>query len=93
MHPLTRSLYPRDWAHISRRVISERGERGDHCERCGRARRPGTVLTVHHRDGNPSNCVDENLVVLCQGCHLAIQGRGLGPYIRRRLGQLPLWDD
>lgn len=27
------------------------------------------VLTVHHKDFNPSNCADENLACLCQRCH------------------------
>ena len=29
------------------------------------------VLTVHHIDGNPSNCDRSNLIALCQRCHLA----------------------
>lgn len=28
------------------------------------------VLTVHHLDGDPTNNVRENLVALCQRCHL-----------------------
>ena len=33
------------------------------------------VLTVHHLDGDKSNCRLWNLVALCQVCHLQIQGR------------------
>jgi hypothetical protein len=33
------------------------------------------VLTVHHLDGNKSNCDDWNLAALCQRCHLRVQGR------------------
>lgn len=33
------------------------------------------ILTVHHLDGNKSNCVWWNLLALCQRCHLEIQGR------------------
>jgi len=28
------------------------------------------VLTVHHIDANPANCADDNLIALCQRCHL-----------------------
>lgn len=33
------------------------------------------VLTVHHLDRNKSNCEPWNLAVLCQVCHLQIQGK------------------
>ncbi len=33
------------------------------------------ILTVHHADGDKSNCVWWNLLALCQRCHLTIQGR------------------
>lgn len=33
------------------------------------------ILTVHHLDGNKSNCEWWNLLALCQRCHLQIQGR------------------
>ena len=33
------------------------------------------VLTVHHLDGDKSNCRWWNLTALCQVCHLSIQGR------------------
>lgn len=32
-------------------------------------------LTVHHLDGNKSNCRWWNLLALCQLCHLTIQGK------------------
>lgn len=28
------------------------------------------ILTVHHKDENPSNNERDNLICLCQGCHL-----------------------
>ena len=34
------------------------------------------VLTVHHLDFDKANCAPWNLAVLCQVCHLAVQGRG-----------------
>jgi len=33
------------------------------------------VLTVHHLDGNKSNCLWFNLLALCQVCHLHIQAK------------------
>lgn len=33
------------------------------------------VLTVHHLDGDKSNCADWNLAALCQVCHLRVQGK------------------
>lgn len=33
------------------------------------------ILTVHHLDGDKSNCLWWNLAALCQRCHLTIQGR------------------
>ena len=33
------------------------------------------VLTVHHLDGDKSNCRWWNLLALCQRCHLQVQGK------------------
>lgn len=33
------------------------------------------IATVHHADGNKSNCAWWNLLALCQRCHLEFQGR------------------
>jgi len=64
--------YPPDWEEIARRVKERAGWR---CEHCGHPHDPvaGYTLTVHHLDGNPVNCSPENLVALCQRCHLRIQ--------------------
>ena len=47
------------------------------CERCGVPNNEdspdGTMLTVHHLDGNKMNCEWWNLAALCQRCHLRIQ--------------------
>lgn len=49
------------------------------CERCGVRNNEdapdGTMLTVHHLDGNKQNCEWWNLAALCQRCHLRIQSR------------------
>lgn len=47
------------------------------CERCGHPHDPraGYTLTVHHLDGDKQNCRSANLAVLCQRCHLSVQGK------------------
>ena len=66
--------YPANWQQIADACKQQAGWR---CERCGHAddRASGHVLTVHHLDGDKSNCRDWNLAALCQRCHLSIQGR------------------
>ena len=66
--------YPSDWDEIARRLKAAVGWR---CEHCGHAHDPsrGYALTVHHLDGDPANCRRQNLVALCQRCHLSIQAR------------------
>ena len=68
------SHYPSDWKAIAKRIKDNAGWR---CERCKapHAVKDAYVLTVHHLDGNKSNCADWNLAALCQRCHLAVQGR------------------
>ena len=92
--------YPSDWEKIAVRVKLAADWK---CEHCGHEHdvRVGRCLTVHHLDGNKSNCERENLVALCQVCHLHIQARyhpaqlllpGIGrPFwmYERGLGQVP----
>ena len=82
--PWKRERYPGDWNEIARQVKERAGWK---CEHCGHPHDPATghVLTVHHLDGNPENCAPENLVALCQRCHLSIQAK-------YRPGQLWLFD-
>jgi len=65
-----KSEYPEDWDLIAFRIKEAAGQK---CENCGRfsSKADGYVLTVHHIDGNKGNCEDENLVALCQRCHLS----------------------
>jgi hypothetical protein len=71
-----RGEYPGDWPEIAERI---KRDAGYCCEHCGRAHNPeaGYCLTVHHLDRDKSNCADDNLVALCQRCHLHIQARFL----------------
>jgi 5-methylcytosine-specific restriction endonuclease McrA len=66
--------YPDNWAEIANEI---KQRAGGFCEHCGHIHDPGSgyTLTVHHLDGNPANCAYENLVALCQRCHLHIQAR------------------
>jgi len=66
--------YPPDWREISYSVKAEHRWK---CERCGHPddRAAGYLLTVHHLDGNKSNCERWNLAALCQRCHLSVQAR------------------
>jgi hypothetical protein len=65
--------YPPDWPEIAERI--KRAARW-RCENCDHKHDPhaGYTLTVHHLDGDKSNCHWRNLVALCQRCHLHIQG-------------------
>lgn len=66
--------YPPNWKEIARAVKEQAGWK---CIRCAHPHDPasGYTLTVHHLDGNKSNCRWWNCASLCQRCHLAIQGK------------------
>ena len=67
--------YPPTWTKAFR--VAFRAARGDVCERCGHAddAKAGYAMTIHHLDNDKSNCEAWNLAVLCQRCHLTIQGK------------------
>lgn len=69
-----RGEYPADWDEIATRAKEEEGWK---CERCTQAHvndpKTGHMLTVHHLDGNKSNCERWNLAALCQRCHLHLE--------------------
>jgi len=64
--------YPPDWPDIA---FAKKQSVAWRCEHCNHEHEPetGYVLTVHHLDGNKSNCSSENLAALCQKCHLHLQ--------------------
>jgi len=66
---MRRELYPDDWPDIAKRVKDKADWR---CSECGARHRRGYILTVHHIDGDPGNNSPENLVALCQRCHLPL---------------------
>jgi len=67
--------YPPEWTKEFRQSL--RDEFDNKCERCRHAHDPkhGYTLTVHHLDNDKGNLARWNLAVLCQRCHLKIQGR------------------
>ena len=68
--------YPEDWQEIALRIMEAAEWK---CEHCGRVDDldSGHVLTIHHLDMDKGNCEDDNLVALCQHCHLHWQARFL----------------
>ena len=69
-----RGEYPADWNAIAKAV---KDDASWCCVRCNHPHQPavGRCLTVHHFDGNKSNCERWNLMPLCQACHLSVQAR------------------
>lgn len=66
-------IYPWDWSFIATEAKRKAGYK---CQNCSRAPdSPGNpVITVHHKDHNPLNNDETNLIVLCARCHLQIEG-------------------
>lgn len=70
-----KSLYPKDWKEISRRIRFDRAD--NKCEFCGAINyephpitKSKVILTVAHLNHNPQDCSEGNLKALCQKCHL-----------------------
>lgn len=75
-----RHLYPADWDAIARRVKELAGWR---CLACDAPHGPPPhVLTVDHLNHDRADCSDENLISLCQRCHLRRQGLKPRPVTR-----------
>lgn len=82
-----KARYPANWPAISLRIRKERAKDRCECDgRCGHDHggrcveenakkalffRGKVILTVAHLDHTPENCGDENLLAMCQRCHLA----------------------
>jgi hypothetical protein len=65
---------------VSHPIDFEFADAGDAARRCRAAgvsppHAEWRILTVHHLDGDKSNCVWWNLLPLCQRCHLQVQTR------------------
>lgn len=68
---MTTDGYPDNWPEIAEQI---KRDAGYCCEKCGSPSVPRRVLTVHHLDLDKANVTYENLVALCQVCHLHVQG-------------------
>lgn len=81
-------LYPPRWREIANRIKEKANYTCQHCK--NKHKPPKVILTVHHRDGDPTNNADTNLIALCRKCHLREQTK-LQPYLRKytqeKLGQ------
>jgi len=85
---MSRITYPTEWPAIAETVKELAGWKCTSCQvPHDDNAATGDHLTVHHRDGNPLTCASENLVALCQRCHLRAQARLLkyGPEDDRQL--------
>jgi len=72
----TKGQYPDNWKEVATKLK----DKWDWCcERCGHGhdKDSGHVLTVHHLDGDKSNCEEWNLACLCQRCHLKFQHKSM----------------
>ena len=110
IRPENRKRYPRNWKAISAHIRSVRakgrcectGECGLHHDaRCvelngkpAQFAKGRVVLTVAHLDHTPENCEPENLLAMCQRCHLKYDAGHHAETRRmekaRRSGQLSL---
>jgi len=75
IRPENKVRYPKNWRQISEYIRFERAQ--NRCEKCGAENyepHPVTgskvILTVAHLDHTPENCDPENLMAMCQLCHL-----------------------
>ncbi|MFI9588255.1 hypothetical protein ACIHCQ_42220 [Streptomyces sp. NPDC052236] len=86
IRPENRNRYPDDWPEISRAVKDAAGWRCACTGECGRGTHSGrcpnvhdqpaygtgslVILTTAHLNHQPEDCLEANLVAMCQGCHL-----------------------
>lgn len=69
---MSANAYPTNWDDIARDIKARAGWRCEHCD-TAHCVETWHVLTVHHLNGDKADCRWENLVALCQRCHLSIQ--------------------
>lgn len=81
--------YPENWDIIAYLVKTLAGWCCENCTHSDDAA-AGRVLTVHHLDGIKMHCSWQNLVALCQRCHLSIQAN-FDPQQMDLFGYYPKW--
>ena len=89
---MNKNDYPPYWKQLSDFIKDKAGWK---CQSCGRNHDPscGYTLTVHHIDGKIKNNKIENLIALCQRCHLRVQNERF--HIQPNQGRLDfmeVWD-
>ena len=66
--------YPSEWNGKLRKMIRDRDNR--QCQLCFRHESSlGRKLHVHHIDLDKTNCVESNLISLCQACHTRVHNQ------------------
>jgi hypothetical protein len=83
--------YPPEWVTgIIPKLIKDIA--GWQCEHCNHPHDTpsGHVLTVHHINMLKHDCRWQNLVALCQRCHLHLQA-SYNPSQPRLIGDCPIW--
>jgi 5-methylcytosine-specific restriction endonuclease McrA len=81
--------YPTNWPDIATAVKLLANGRCEHCHHPHDVP-SGHVLTVHHINMLKHDCRYQNLIALCQRCHLHLQHR-YRPDQPRLLGDRPTW--
>jgi len=69
--PENKKFYGREWKKIRKKLIEKIGRK---CEICGRTDEQ-IWLTVHHKNRNPADNREENLLVVCPRCHFICEMR------------------
>lgn len=64
--------YPANWLDIAQQIKDQANWKCEHCNYTHDIPN-GYMLTVHHLNMDKADCRYENLVALCQRCHLRIQ--------------------
>lgn len=84
--PENAKRYPKEWPEISAQIRERAGNRCEgspgfyeDCRAENGKPHPVTgsivVLTVAHLDHQPENCAEENLLAMCQRCHLTYDAK------------------
>lgn len=103
IRPEEKARYPEDWRHISRAIRARandicEGSPGHYpnCRAVNGEPHPVTgsrvVLTVAHLDHQPENCEADNLMAMCQRCHLAYDAEHHARTRRSRMAVGDLFD-
>jgi len=83
--PMDKRKYPDNWNWLSRQIRNRNNQKCELCDATNGKPHWKTesivVLTVHHIDGNRTNNSEQNLIALCQRCHLRLD---LEKHIRNR---------